>query len=136
LPPAPLPCSVRTAYLPLPPPRLPYTTLFRSCPGWKNQTLPADETSGAGLRGFLRSRRGRHRGRRARTSSAVQKARGIDKCARRLRARFGSTTTARSEEHTSELQSRFDLVCRLLLEKKNRERRRRDGARKRCASGH
>src|SRR5438067_7478018 len=28
----------------------------------------------------------------------------------------------RSEEHTSELQSRFDLVCRLLLEKKNRRR--------------
>src|SRR5699024_11651821 len=27
--------------------------------------------------------------------------------------------TMRSEEHTSELQSRFDLVCRLLLEKKN-----------------
>src|SRR5699024_12448669 len=27
-------------------------------------------------------------------------------------------TEARSEEHTSELQSRFDLVCRLLLEKK------------------
>src|SRR5207249_6963429 len=27
--------------------------------------------------------------------------------------------TNRSEEHTSELQSRFDLVCRLLLEKKN-----------------
>src|SRR5207249_5598380 len=26
--------------------------------------------------------------------------------------------TLRSEEHTSELQSRFDLVCRLLLEKK------------------
>src|SRR5699024_12010127 len=26
----------------------------------------------------------------------------------------------RSEEHTSELQSRFDLVCRLLLEKKQR----------------
>src|SRR5699024_12883375 len=25
----------------------------------------------------------------------------------------------RSEEHTSELQSRFELVCRLLLEKKN-----------------
>src|SRR5699024_11941061 len=25
--------------------------------------------------------------------------------------------TAKSEEHTSELQSRFDLVCRLLLEK-------------------
>src|SRR5438034_10553402 len=29
---------------------------------------------------------------------------------------------ARSEEHTSELQSHSDLVCRLLLEKKKRER--------------
>ena len=28
--------------------------------------------------------------------------------------------TKRSEEHTSELQSRFDLVCRLLLEKKKK----------------
>src|SRR5207249_11825545 len=28
-------------------------------------------------------------------------------------------SASRSEEHTSELQSRFDLVCRLLLEKKN-----------------
>src|SRR5699024_12316689 len=28
-------------------------------------------------------------------------------------------SAGRSEEHTSELQSRFDLVCRLLLEKKN-----------------
>src|SRR5207249_8567799 len=27
---------------------------------------------------------------------------------------------SRSEEHTSELQSRFDLVCRLLLEKNNK----------------
>src|SRR5699024_11456071 len=31
----------------------------------------------------------------------------------------GSLFNRRSEEHTSELQSRFDLVCRLLLEKKN-----------------
>src|SRR5690349_24085907 len=31
--------------------------------------------------------------------------------------------TARSEDHTSELQSRRDLVCRLLLEKKNTKRR-------------
>src|SRR6266704_5095576 len=30
-----------------------------------------------------------------------------------------ATCSPRSEEHTSELQSRFDLVCRLLLEKKN-----------------
>src|SRR3712207_7041083 len=31
----------------------------------------------------------------------------------------GSWTSIRSEEHTSELQSRQYLVCRLLLEKKN-----------------
>src|SRR6267378_884055 len=35
------------------------------------------------------------------------------------RAQAGSPSTWRSEEHTSELQSRRDLVCRLLLEKKN-----------------
>src|SRR5207249_8055805 len=33
--------------------------------------------------------------------------------------RHDTLTDRRSEEHTSELQSRFDLVCRLLLEKKN-----------------
>src|SRR5438105_12682273 len=31
---------------------------------------------------------------------------------------------SRSEEHTSELQSRVDLVCRLLLEKKKKEKER------------
>src|SRR5688572_32301218 len=31
----------------------------------------------------------------------------------------GSTSAFRSEEHTSELQSQSNLVCRLLLEKKN-----------------
>src|SRR5204862_1182512 len=35
-------------------------------------------------------------------------------------ASITGTGKARSEEHTSELQSRRDLVCRLLLEKKNR----------------
>src|SRR6267378_5395917 len=35
-------------------------------------------------------------------------------------ARFG-TQRLRSEEHTSELQSRRDLVCRLLLEKKKKK---------------
>src|SRR5699024_11878841 len=34
----------------------------------------------------------------------------------------GEADIARSEEHTSELQSRFDLVCRLLLEKKKDQR--------------
>src|SRR5207249_10736378 len=33
---------------------------------------------------------------------------------------------ARSEEHTSELQSRFDLVCRLLLEKKKKKKTTKD----------
>src|SRR5699024_11474561 len=36
-----------------------------------------------------------------------------------LRAVEQNRKQFRSEEHTSELQSRFDLVCRLLLEKKN-----------------
>src|SRR2546428_7223218 len=34
-------------------------------------------------------------------------------------SRGAARKTHRSEEHTSELQSRSDLVCRLLLEKKN-----------------
>src|SRR5688572_32585772 len=33
--------------------------------------------------------------------------------------------TARSEEHTSELQSQSNLVCRLLLEKKKKQHRKR-----------
>src|SRR5206468_7706562 len=33
---------------------------------------------------------------------------------------FAGDPSQRSEEHTSELQSRSDLVCRLLLEKKNK----------------
>src|SRR6266536_6561232 len=36
--------------------------------------------------------------------------------------RPGSAARGRSEEHTSELQSRVDLVCRLLLEKKKKTR--------------
>src|SRR5205809_3216971 len=38
---------------------------------------------------------------------------------RRVRRRPPRGVQARSEEHTSELQSRLHLVCRLLLEKKN-----------------
>src|SRR5207249_5183171 len=37
-----------------------------------------------------------------------------------FRSPRSSPCATRSEEHTSELQSRFDLVCRLLLEKKNK----------------
>src|SRR5258708_20598484 len=38
--------------------------------------------------------------------------------AEQVRALFGSASSKRSEEHTSELQSPDHLVCRLLLEKK------------------
>src|SRR5699024_12618644 len=41
----------------------------------------------------------------------------IGKCSRFFEKHF-DFVDGRSEEHTSELQSRFDLVCRLLLEKK------------------
>src|SRR6266496_5730157 len=46
-------------------------------------------------------------------------------CARATRAELwarGCCLAARSEEHTSELQSRRDLVCRLLLEKKKKKK--------------
>src|SRR5579885_3808031 len=39
-------------------------------------------------------------------------------------ARTPWASDTRSDEHTSELQSRFDLVCRLLLEKKKKQRNR------------
>src|SRR5438067_5182944 len=42
-------------------------------------------------------------------------------CASSWASRPATTTWCRSEEHTSELQSRFDLVCRLLLEKKKKK---------------
>src|SRR5207248_7872721 len=37
-----------------------------------------------------------------------------------IRIRWGASNGPRSEEHTSELQSPYDLVCRLLLEKKKK----------------
>src|SRR5699024_11737317 len=52
----------------------------------------------------------RRRGRAAGCSDAVGSCRVLG----------SSPQRARSEEHTSELQSRFDLVCRLLLEKKKK----------------
>src|SRR2546422_8104991 len=44
----------------------------------------------------------------------------------------GSSPAARSEEHTSELQSRLHLVCRLLLEKKKKYTQ--TGSRRQCRS--
>src|SRR5687768_17904532 len=40
-----------------------------------------------------------------------------------VRKRQNLTQNPRSEEHTSELQSRLHLVCRLLLEKKNKQKK-------------
>src|SRR2546429_3541427 len=40
---------------------------------------------------------------------------------KKLQIRFDAEGLARSEEHTSELQSRLHLVCRLLLEKKKKQ---------------
>src|SRR5206468_10885324 len=63
----------------------------------------------------------REAGALTRRPSAVDLSRAAGEAQSRERApgpRAG--ITARSEEHTSELQSRSDLVCRLLLEKKKR----------------
>src|SRR5256885_8257055 len=91
------------------PPRstlFPYTTLFRSCecPRWpeprrRSPAVQPDFT----LAGIFESRQ---RNVRPRTLPGA----GV------LFARFSSA--GRSEEHTSELQSPCNLVCRLLLEKK------------------
>src|SRR2546422_7014162 len=43
---------------------------------------------------------------------------------RRRPREYQNTSAMRSEEHTSELQSRLHLVCRLLLEKKKKEQHR------------
>src|SRR3712207_8820015 len=92
------------------PPRstlFPYTTLFRSpsaVPTRECDPQPAHRRRHARVRRPHGHRRGAERARRLRR-----------KAQSRLRRQQGS---ARSEEHTSELQSRQYLVCRLLLEKK------------------
>src|SRR2546430_13084539 len=90
------------------PPRstlFPYTTLFRSL-----------AARAAHHRGALRSFRGRredrpHRARRVRAEARHRRPVGEHPRALDLR----------SEEHTSELQSQSNLVCRLLLEKKKKK---------------
>src|SRR3712207_8488268 len=87
------------------PPRstlFPYTTLFRSYHGSREAvvtTVPPRTTSQTGKR-ILDDRL---------SSMSVRMTRGA--------------CTSRSEEHTSELQSRQYLVCRLLLEKKKKKPR-------------
>src|SRR5207249_8925050 len=86
----------------------PYTTLFRSRPS----------PGAAGCAPLRRQPRyGVLHGERPRRHRGARSARGFrDRTA--PGARGGRPS--RSEEHTSELQSRFDLVCRLLLEKKKK----------------
>src|SRR2546421_4344893 len=54
---------------------------------------------------------------------AVQVPLVVDGADAMLFAIFDAARDLRSEEHTSELQSRSDLVCRLLLEKKKKTKR-------------
>src|SRR5256885_9463531 len=87
------------------PPRstlFPYTTLFRSNPGAARSRAGGSEHAASD-----RDRRSRYRHPELRTIP------GSDE--RRKRSR-------RSEEHTSELQSPCNLVCRLLLEKKKNKK--------------
>src|SRR5207249_11145545 len=84
----------------------PYTTLFRSgfdglVVGLLARGSAAGVVAGALLFGFLRS-----------GGLAMEITAGVP-------AAVVVVIQGRSEEHTSELQSSFDLVCRLLLEKKN-----------------
>src|SRR5256884_7087474 len=86
------------------PPRstlFPYTTLFRSRPDRYSSLAPARTASKAATTAV---------------SNWVPTARAM-----RIRAILDGM--ARSEEHTSELQSRLHLVCRLLLEKKKKKKR-------------
>src|SRR5256885_5413834 len=88
------------------PPRstlFPYTTLFRSP---RRRPAPRVERQPRG------AVRGRGAPRQRASLSSVLEPDGIE-LQRRAAARF-----RRSEEHTSELQSPCNLVCRLLLEKK------------------
>src|SRR5437773_5794367 len=88
------------------PPRstlFPYTTLFRSTAAARaglSQRHPGCRDCGAGAAG----------------RSGVL-------TARRSLARTRALQAGRSEEHTSELQSHHDLVCRLLLEKKKKKKK-------------
>src|SRR5207248_10924495 len=73
-----------------------------------------------------RSRAGRRRpppgvGRQGRRRSIARRRHGRRAGGATVRARAPRAGQRRSEEHTSELQSPYDLVCRLLLEKKKKK---------------
>src|SRR2546422_8505658 len=95
------------------PPRstlFPYTTLFRSL----------DAADVLVHRQPVVRARVHHRGRvRARVAHEVPG--GVDEGVHGVGFAAARLTALRSEEHTSELQSRLHLVCRLLLEKKKKQ---------------
>src|SRR3712207_7737599 len=92
------------------PPRstlFPYTTLFRSTVHGESHGRAANWAYTAAVR-FCRP------------SSDSKASRPRPGSARSRRSARSAATCSRSEEHTSELQSRQYLVCRLLLEKKKK----------------
>src|SRR5438270_6596103 len=89
--------------LPPRPPLFPYTTLFRSHAGESGSRF------GCRARGALAAAAAEAPGRGGRAPRAA--------AAPERRGAVGAGAS-RSEEHTSELQSQSNLVCRLLLEKK------------------
>src|SRR5438034_4618097 len=96
------------------PPRstlFPYTTLFRSC-------APPEQTEDEQT-GWCSCRRAcNSAGRRGHVFAGGRDPRTCN----RASGRRNTVEIERSEEHTSELQSHSDLVCRLLLEKKKKKR--------------
>src|SRR5207249_9934365 len=104
-------CS-QTRHLPSSPP-FPYTTLFRSV------MTPWDQgPGGVGQEGIYQGIRGaeKHVIAGAGHSTLFDATDEHNRVVLEFFRRHSRAGAPRSEEHTSELQSRFDLVCRLLLE--------------------
>src|SRR5207248_9684807 len=98
---------------PLTPTLFPYTTLFRSRSPRRLRQRGSDEVHDGGRCGEHRRAEqegGQDHGRQPRRAERDGRRDAYDQPCGGER---------RSEEHTSELQSPYDLVCRLLLEKKN-----------------
>src|SRR5699024_12658979 len=94
-------------------PLFPYTTLFRSKNTVeKNHADPRLAPAQAIVDDAMQ--KARERGESARmVNTVVESTRQL--VADRIKTGAALEGASRSEEHTSELQSRFDLVCRLLL---------------------
>src|SRR3989475_2983598 len=60
---------------------------------------------------------------RALNDKAIDVDRRVTELTGRIEVKVGTLATQRSEEHTSELQSQSNLVCRLLLEKKKKKKK-------------